>query len=213
MLRVCVQCEVASCRGSSWRRGDGNGSERWEPQQSWTYGEVGYTREKDGGVQQSSAARLRLMVLTSDKEWPYTWAGSEHIFDCCVNCEVDRVWQIVKGGLTELLSTHPGAYFKPKRRVLIGTPGIGKSVNDGSYLLYQLLHCDVEELQVVVHCFGETAYVFDRTTKTVSKYDINEMSRSVIPSLWKHGMKVYIIYDVAKDGRNPSFFLFLSNGA
>ncbi|RNC32303.1 retrotransposon hot spot (RHS) protein, partial [Trypanosoma cruzi] len=38
-----------------------------EPPQSWTYKAVGETFKKDDGAQQSGAARLRLMVLTSDR--------------------------------------------------------------------------------------------------------------------------------------------------
>ncbi|KAF8294066.1 hypothetical protein TcYC6_0104230 [Trypanosoma cruzi] len=43
-----------------------------KPAQSWMYRAVGKTIEKNDGVEQSGAARLRLMVLTSDKGWPYT---------------------------------------------------------------------------------------------------------------------------------------------
>ncbi|EKG06945.1 retrotransposon hot spot (RHS) protein, putative, partial [Trypanosoma cruzi] len=66
-----------------------------KPKQQWTYKKVGDTFEKDDGVQQSDALRSRLMVLTSDKGWPYTWnrKGVESARDCYLNCEVDRVWQ------------------------------------------------------------------------------------------------------------------------
>ncbi|PWV03726.1 putative retrotransposon hot spot protein (RHS) [Trypanosoma cruzi] len=135
--------------------GMGMGVHEVKPQQSWTYMAVGQTVEKDDGVQQSGAPRPRLMVLTSDKGWPYSWAGNKLIHDCYVNFEVDRVWQIVKGDVTEWFSPGPGTYFTPHPRVMIGTPGIGKSVAAGSYLLYQLLHCDAEQLQVVFHCLGD----------------------------------------------------------
>ncbi|RNC58632.1 retrotransposon hot spot protein (RHS), partial [Trypanosoma cruzi] len=95
------------------------------------------------------------MVLASDKGWPYSWKTiQDPPKDVFVNCEVERLWQTVKGDLTAWFSPHGGTDFTPERRVLIGTPGIGKSMNAGSYLLYQLLHYDVEKLQVVVHCFG-----------------------------------------------------------
>ncbi|EAN97881.1 retrotransposon hot spot (RHS) protein [Trypanosoma cruzi] len=123
-----------------------------EPPQSWTYRAVCMTLEKDDGVRQSGAPRPRLMVLTSDKGWPYSWKEDGSTRDCHVNCEVERVWQIVLGDLTELFSTRGGTDFKPKRRVLIGTPGIGKSMAAGSYLLYQLLHHDAERLPAVA-CF------------------------------------------------------------
>ncbi|PWU86029.1 putative retrotransposon hot spot (RHS) protein [Trypanosoma cruzi] len=82
----------------------------------------------------------------------------------------------------------------------------------GSYLLYQLLHCDVEELQVVVHCFGSTAYVFNKTTKIVTKYVGNKTSKSVLGGLWDCGMKGYIIYDVARKGTPPDTGFAPSSG-
>ncbi|RNC40316.1 retrotransposon hot spot (RHS) protein, partial [Trypanosoma cruzi] len=176
-----------------------------EPPQSWNYKAVGRTLEKDDGVQQSGEAPPRLMVLTSDKGWPYTLNAPHGCGnDLCVNCEVERVWQIVKGDLTKWFSNfHLTFNPSPRRRLLIGTPGIGKSMNAGSYLLYQLLHCDVAKLQVVVHCFGEDAYVFDKTTKTVTQYVGNKISKNVLGGLRQRGMKGYIIYDVAKEGTPP----------
>ncbi|PWU99568.1 putative retrotransposon hot spot protein (RHS) [Trypanosoma cruzi] len=164
-----------------------------KPPQSWTYKKEDSTFEKDDGVEQFRPPRPRLMVLTSDKGWPYSWRENKPIVDCYVNCEVERVWRIVKDDLKDSSS--------PRQRVLVGTPGIGKSMNAGSYLLYQLLHCNAEKIQVVVHCFGEDeAYVFDKTTKTVTKYVGSEASESVVSSLSQGGMKGYIIYDVPTNG-------------
>ncbi|PWU83033.1 putative retrotransposon hot spot (RHS) protein [Trypanosoma cruzi] len=144
--------------------GEGTGMEvkDGEPSQSWTYKEVGDTLEKDDGVEQSGEAPPVLMVLTSDKGWPYTLNAPYGCGnDLCVNCEVDRVWQIVLDDLTKWFSNFDLTLnSSPLFRVLIGTPGIGKSMAAGSYLLYQLLHYDIKKLQVVVHCFGDTAYVF-----------------------------------------------------
>ncbi|PWV01003.1 putative retrotransposon hot spot protein (RHS,) [Trypanosoma cruzi] len=181
-----------------------------EPPQSWTYKAVGETLEKDDGVQQSGAPRPKLMVLTSEKGWPYSWKWKENksTHDCYVNCEVDRVWQIVKGDLTELLSTHGRTDFEPNWRLLIGTPGIGKSMNAGSYLLYQLLHYDVEKLQVVAYSFGgSTMYVFDKTIKTVTKYVGRGASRNVFYYLDALKMKGYFIYDVTEKGIPPASWL------
>ncbi|RNC51434.1 retrotransposon hot spot (RHS) protein [Trypanosoma cruzi] len=58
-------------------KGTGMKVEEGEPPQSWTYKAVGYTLEKDDGVQQFGAERLRLMVLTSDRGWPYSWKWKE----------------------------------------------------------------------------------------------------------------------------------------
>ncbi|EKG01070.1 retrotransposon hot spot (RHS) protein, putative, partial [Trypanosoma cruzi] len=78
-----------------------------KPPQQWTYKKGGYCLEKDDGVQQSGEATPVLMVLTSDKGWPYTLnaphgAGN----DLCVNSEVERVWRIVKRDLTKWFSSH-----------------------------------------------------------------------------------------------------------
>ncbi|EKF38607.1 retrotransposon hot spot (RHS) protein, putative [Trypanosoma cruzi marinkellei] len=152
--------------------GEGTGMDLREgkPKQSWTYKAVGESLEKDDGVGQSGAPRPRLLVHISDEGWPYPWRKeSKFTRDCHVNCEVDRVWQTVKGDLTECISTRCEKDFTPDLRVLVGTPGIGKSMAAGSYLLYHLLHYDAEKLQVVVHSFcGSTTYVFDRAAKTVS---------------------------------------------
>ncbi|PWV02955.1 putative retrotransposon hot spot protein (RHS) [Trypanosoma cruzi] len=142
MLEGCYE----SVYNASWHHvvevpgGEGTAMEVKEgkPEQSWTYNEVGDTPEKDDGVEQSDEAPHVLMVLTSEKGWPYSWERgvSEIIPDCYVNCEVERVWQIVIGDLTEWFSIHGGNNPSPKRRVLMGTPGIGKSMAAGSYLLY-----------------------------------------------------------------------------
>ncbi|EAN94562.1 putative retrotransposon hot spot (RHS) protein [Trypanosoma cruzi] len=188
--------------------GEGTGMDvkRGEPPQSWTYKAVGRTLEKDDGVEQSGAPRPRLLVLTSDKGWPYTWnrKGVEFTRDCHVNCEVERVWQIVKGDLTELCSPHGEADFEPGRRVLIGTPGIGKSMAAGSYLLYQLLHYDAEQLPMVVYFIADRKFLFDKTSRTVSTYMSDSSNASLVRSLSDRGMKGYIIYDVAEPDDEPS---------
>ncbi|PWU87363.1 putative retrotransposon hot spot protein (RHS) [Trypanosoma cruzi] len=67
-----------------------------EPPQSWTYKKVDDTLEKDDGEEQSGAPRPRLMVLTPDRGWPYSWKEDESTRDCHVNCELERVWRIVR---------------------------------------------------------------------------------------------------------------------
>ncbi|KAF8307037.1 putative retrotransposon hot spot (RHS) protein [Trypanosoma cruzi] len=188
--------------------GEGTGMEVKEgkPPQSWTYKAVGRTLEKDDGVGQSGAPRLRLMVLTSERAWPHPYRDA--INDCYVNCEVDRVWQIVKGDLTELFNSIPEDHFTPHPRVLIGTPGIGKTMAAGSYLLYQLLHYDAELLPVVVFLvYGSEAYVFNKTTETVTSYMDKSMMIKAVKELSRRGMKGYIIYDVGGRLDIPSPFL------
>ncbi|RNC47554.1 retrotransposon hot spot protein (RHS), partial [Trypanosoma cruzi] len=207
-------CE--SVQNARWSRGvevpggEGMGMEvkEGEPPQPWTYKKVGLSLEKDDGVQQSGAERLRLMVLTSDKGWPYSWKWKENksTHDCYVNCEVERVWRIVLGDLTEWFNSHGRTDFKPKQHLLIGTSGIGKSMAVGSYLLYQLLHYDAEKLPVVVHCFGETTYLFDKTIKTVTRYLGSKTSRNVLYDLRHLKMKGYVIYNVTEKGMPASCF-------
>ncbi|EKF99217.1 retrotransposon hot spot (RHS) protein, putative, partial [Trypanosoma cruzi] len=170
-----------------------------KPPQSWTYKAVGRTLEKNDAVQQSGEAPPRLMVLTSDEGWPYSWEQgvSEFIPDCYVNCEVERVWQIVLGDLTKWFSTHVKKKLSPRRRVLIGTPGIGKSMNAGSYLLYQLLHYDVEQLPMVAYVIGDRTFLFDKITETVKKYSAASIIVDILDEFSDRGVKGYIIYDVA----------------
>ncbi|KAF8283788.1 putative retrotransposon hot spot (RHS) protein [Trypanosoma cruzi] len=187
--------------------GEGTGLEvkEGEPEQSWTYRAVGYTLEKDDTVQQSGKAPPRLMVLTSDNGWPYTWGQglNERIHDCYVNCEVDRVWQTVKGDLNGWLSSHGKKKTSPDPFVLIGTSGIGKSMNAGSYLLYQLLHCDAEQLPMVAYSVAEQTFLFDKIAKMVSLYTSEVSILSILGSFSRRGVKGYIIYDVALKGHQP----------
>ncbi|ESS55037.1 putative retrotransposon hot spot (RHS) protein [Trypanosoma cruzi Dm28c] len=71
----------------------------------------------------------------------------------------------------------------------------------GSYLLYQLLHCDAEKLQVVAYSFGgSTTYVFDKTIKTVTRYVGKEASKEFLNHL---NMEGFVIYDVTRQGTLP----------
>ncbi|EKG01881.1 retrotransposon hot spot (RHS) protein, putative, partial [Trypanosoma cruzi] len=182
------------------------GVKKGKPEQSWTYRKADDAIEKDDAVQQFGAAPPMLMVLASDKGWQYPWNTIQDLpKDVFVNCEVDRVWQIVKRDVTAWLSNfHLILNPSPLPRVLIGTPGIGKSMAAGSYLLYQLLHCDVEKIQLVVHCFGGgDAYVFEKVIQTVTRCSDEDMCVSELRSLRGHGRNVCIIYDVAKEGTPP----------
>ncbi|PWU92227.1 putative retrotransposon hot spot (RHS) protein [Trypanosoma cruzi] len=70
--------------------------------------------------------------------------------------------------------------------------------------LYQLLQYDAEKLPVVLYVIGSKSFLLDKTSRTVTQYPTDEMSRSVISSLWQRGMKGYIIYDVAMKGTPPA---------
>ncbi|EKG08241.1 retrotransposon hot spot (RHS) protein, putative, partial [Trypanosoma cruzi] len=73
----------------------------------------------------------------------------------------------------------------------------------GSYLLYQLLHCDVEELPMVAYVIGNQKFLFDKTTKTVKKYSAASNIEDILDGLSDRGVKGYIIYDVALKGYQP----------
>ncbi|ESS55478.1 retrotransposon hot spot (RHS) protein [Trypanosoma cruzi Dm28c] len=184
-----------------------------KPEQSWTYKKSGYTLEKDDAVKQSGAARPRLMVLTSGKGWPYSWRENKPIADCYVSCEVDRVWRIFKGDATEWFSGRPEEHFTPHPRVLIGTPGIGNSVAAGSYLFYQLLHCNAEKLPMVAHFMVSGAYMSDMTARTVSEYLGESSIAKAVKDLFRRGVRECIVYDAAeKDNRLSTCLLPLEWG-
>ncbi|RNE97393.1 retrotransposon hot spot (RHS) protein [Trypanosoma rangeli] len=89
------------------------------------------------------------------------------------------------------------------RRLLIGTPGIGKSMAAGSYLLYQLLHYDATTLHVVMYCFGrDFAYLSDKRARTVTEYKGESNIGRVMINLARTGMKGYII-DMARHFQEP----------
>ncbi|RNE99326.1 retrotransposon hot spot (RHS) protein, partial [Trypanosoma conorhini] len=133
------------------------------PTQSWQYTRKGARFSPVGGAQQFRAPRPRLIVLTSEKGWPYPLRQGKTIADCYVTREVERVWRIVKGDLDGAFGPRGREDPDLRRRLLIGTPGIGKSMAAGSYLLHQMLRHDDTKLQVVVYCFGAgLAYVFDK---------------------------------------------------
>ncbi|PWU97376.1 putative retrotransposon hot spot (RHS) protein [Trypanosoma cruzi] len=102
-----------------------------------------------------------------------------------------------------MVRSHGKAVFSPKKRVLIGTPGIGKSMNAGSYLLYQLLHCDAEKLPMVAYIIKNSVYLFDKTKQTVSNFGSEEDFVEFLQYLTRCEVKGYIIYDVAEQGREP----------
>ncbi|PWU90298.1 putative retrotransposon hot spot protein (RHS) [Trypanosoma cruzi] len=189
------------------RKKTGTGMEVHEgkPEQTWSYREADDAIEENDAVQQFGVAPPVLMLLASEKGWPHSWHTIQDLpKDVFVNCELDRAWQTVLDDPTAWFGTHGGTDFKPRRRVLIGAPGIGKSMAASSYLLYQLLHCDAKKLQVVVHCFGGgDAYVSDKTTRAVTRCSDEDMCVSELRSLREHVRNVYITYGVAKEGTPP----------
>ncbi|RNE95872.1 retrotransposon hot spot (RHS) protein, partial [Trypanosoma conorhini] len=176
------------------------------PAQLWDYTVQVRTLLPVEDAEQFIAPRPRLMILTSEKGWPYSLKQGRGIVDCYINREVQRVWRIVQGDLEGEFGTEDLTQFDVRRRLLIGTPGIGKSMNAGSYLLYRLLHYDIAKLQVVAYCFGgDLAFVFDKEEKTVTVYEGELNVKRVVRRLdWQRKLKGYIIYDVARHSCGPS---------
>ncbi|RNE97773.1 putative retrotransposon hot spot (RHS) protein [Trypanosoma conorhini] len=175
------------------------------PTQSWEYKSRGMSFELDDAVEQFSPPRPRLMVLSSEKGWPYSLQDGTALADCFVTAEAERVWKRLDGGLRMLFSHPMGRNYDVKRVLLLGTPGIGQSMTVGSYLLYQLLHYDAEQLQVAVYCLGgELAYVFDKTTQTATEHEGAGSIVDVINDLAGREKKGYIVYDVSEEGAPPS---------
>ncbi|EKF98839.1 retrotransposon hot spot (RHS) protein, putative, partial [Trypanosoma cruzi] len=76
-------------------------------------------------------------------------------------------------------------------------------MNAGSYLLYQLLHCDAEKLPMVAYVVADRKFLFDKTTKTVTKYSAASNIVDILDGFSGRGVKGYIIYDVALKGYQP----------
>ncbi|RNF03935.1 retrotransposon hot spot (RHS) protein [Trypanosoma conorhini] len=174
------------------------------PAQLWDYTRDGITLLPVEDAGQFVPPRPRLVILSSEHEWPYSLRQREDIEDCYINREVERVWRVVQGDLEGEFGAAVRGVRKVKRRLLIGTPGIGKSMGVGSYLLYRLLHYDTAKLQVVVYCFGgDLAFVFEKEEQTVTKYKGKVNITDLMEYLDWRGKKGYVIYDVDEKGYEP----------
>ncbi|ESL05178.1 hypothetical protein TRSC58_07193 [Trypanosoma rangeli SC58] len=175
------------------------------PQELWEYTKAVRTFLPVEGEGQFRPPRPRLVILSSEKLWPYSLGDTERIADCYINIEVHRVWKIVEGDLEGVFPPPSRWASNMRPRLLVGTPGIGKSMAVGSYLLYQLLHYDAEKLHVVVYCFGKDfAYLFDKKARTVAEYEGVINIRRAMINLAESGMKGYIIIDMAKFTEEPA---------
>ncbi|PWU87462.1 putative retrotransposon hot spot (RHS) protein [Trypanosoma cruzi] len=74
----------------------------------------------------------------------------------------------------------------------------------GSYLLYQLLHYNAEQLPMVAYVIGSQSFLFDKITKTVSVYMDDPRIEDVVNIFSDRGFRGYIIYDVAEPDDAPS---------
>ncbi|EKF98077.1 retrotransposon hot spot (RHS) protein, putative, partial [Trypanosoma cruzi] len=76
-------------------------------------------------------------------------------------------------------------------------------MNAGSYLLYQLLHYDAERLQMVAYVVADRKFLFDKTTKTVTRYSAASNIVDILDGFSDCGVEGYIIYDIAARGHEP----------
>ncbi|KAH8612739.1 putative retrotransposon hot spot protein 4 (RHS4) [Trypanosoma vivax] len=140
------------------------------PKSVWSFAEVSKTplQLPTENVDEERDDGLELLVLTSEKGWPFTLFcipatanGTPfqmmHATDVVVRRESVRVWNIVRADLDGWLVRKERL---PTPFVLLGSPGIGKSFGVGSHLLYELLHYTPGKLDVVTFLVRETMYIF-----------------------------------------------------
>ncbi|RNF02968.1 putative retrotransposon hot spot (RHS) protein [Trypanosoma conorhini] len=158
--------------------------------------------------------RPTLMVLTSEKGWPHSLREGTVTTDCYVTAEAERVWQIVKDNMYYMFYGGDGGLPEVQPYFVLGTYGVGRWANAGSYLLYRLLHYDNHPIRYVVYCFGrELVYVFDKEEKTVEKYEGTEDDEEAMKKFyWYSGERGFFIYDVAEEGGPPSSFYCYRHG-
>ncbi|RNE95558.1 retrotransposon hot spot (RHS) protein [Trypanosoma rangeli] len=92
------------------------------PQELWEYTQTVRTFFSVGDEEHFRPPRPRLMILSSEKRWPYSLEHAVPIADCCINIEVHRVWKIVEGDLKGVFPPPDTDAPKMRRHLLIGTP-------------------------------------------------------------------------------------------
>ncbi|CCD20244.1 retrotransposon hot spot protein, (RHS), putative, partial [Trypanosoma vivax Y486] len=154
--------------------------------------------------------RVEVFVLTSPMGWPYTKfipTNARYVF---VRREMVRVWHVVEHQIQMWPNCTHQCTNEPY--VLLGTPGIGKSLGCGSYLLYELLHYDAAEVPIVAYFVRGSAYIFHKTGAMAGQvvfYEEAKTAVSVMNEITEDNMKVeegqgisgkmdgYIIFDVS----------------
>ncbi|CCD18652.1 hypothetical protein, conserved in T. vivax, (fragment), partial [Trypanosoma vivax Y486] len=70
-----------------------------------------------------------------------------------------------------------------KPYILLGTPGIGKSLGCGSYLLYELLHYDAAKVPAVACFVGGSAYIFHKTGAMAAQVVLYEETKTAVSAM------------------------------
>ncbi|KAH8605349.1 putative retrotransposon hot spot protein 4 (RHS4) [Trypanosoma vivax] len=154
------------------------------PKSVWSDAEVNRTPDpwQTGNVNEEHDDGLELLVLTSKKGWPFTKFQTEEESDVFVRREVMRVWHIVRRELAGW--PDDDRKFNPRPYVLVGTPGIGKSFDCGSYLLYELLHYDAAKVPVVAYFVDGSAYIFHKTGAMAGRVVFYKKADDALTVMW-----------------------------
>ncbi|KAH8615953.1 putative retrotransposon hot spot protein 4 (RHS4) [Trypanosoma vivax] len=142
--------------------------------------EKGDTSSKDEAAGETRA--LELLVLTSERGWPYTEFIPSSERDVFVRREVMRVWHVVRSELARW--PDDDSKFDPRPYVLVGTPGIGKSFGCGSYLLYELLHYDAAKVPTVAYFVRGSAYIFHKTGAMAGRVVFYKKADDALTEMW-----------------------------
>ncbi|CCD20591.1 hypothetical protein, conserved in T. vivax, partial [Trypanosoma vivax Y486] len=154
------------------------------PKSVWSDAEVNRTPDpwQTGNVNEEHDDGLELLVLTSKKGWPFTKFQTEEESDVFVRREVVRVWHVVRRELARW--PDDDRKFNPRPYVLVGTPGIGKSFDCGSYLLYELLHYNVAKVPVVAYFVDGSAYIFHKTGAMAGRVVFYKKADDALTVMW-----------------------------
>ncbi|CCD20475.1 hypothetical protein, conserved in T. vivax [Trypanosoma vivax Y486] len=178
------------------------------PKSVWSFAEVSKTplQLPTENVDEERDDGLEVLVLTSEKGWPFTLFcipatvdGTPFQMmddtDVVVRRESVRVWNIVRADLDAWLVRKERL---PTPFVLLGSPGIGKSFGVGSHLLYELLHYTPGKLDVVTFLVRETMYIFylprGGEAGRVERYKKDDGVDRIM-ELWRAGCRGYMILD------------------
>ncbi|KAH8615726.1 putative retrotransposon hot spot protein 4 (RHS4) [Trypanosoma vivax] len=124
-------------------------------------GERDMAAEHERKIVAGGRPRVEIFALTSAMGWPYTKFIPTNVRYVFVRREMVRVWHVVEQRIRMWPNCTPRCPNKP--HILLGTPGIGKSLGCGSYLLHRLLHYDAAKVPAVAYFVGGSAYIFHKT--------------------------------------------------